>query len=104
MTDQDLTNRVAELCGWKDIENRKGQGRWFGRMPPEYNGWSLLPDYANDLNAMHGAEMLLSKAILTGTYATRLMFETSACKEGTLFFCATARQRAAAFVKVMEEK
>jgi len=104
MTDRALCIEVAELCGWKDMEDRKGFGIWYGRKPPEYNGYSILPDYSNDLNAMHEAEeRILHKDLIgTGTYQRYLANLESVCAPRNPIF-ATARQRAEAFVATMQE-
>lgn len=51
---------IAEACGWTNIYKRvcDGQGReWHGARP---DGWGAeLPDYLNDLNAMHESENTL---------------------------------------------
>ena len=41
---------AAEACGWQDCE----------RMHAEFRNFDMLPDYGNDLNAMHEAEKTLS--------------------------------------------
>ena len=58
---------IAEACGWKPGGSGKtwGDGQTFG-IPP--NGedwhWQEMPDYFNDLNAMHEAEKVLTAAQL----------------------------------------
>lgn len=56
---------IAEACGWRDIHHTSSP---FGIAPDDMNIYSLspttnyytrLPDYLNDLNAMHEAEKLL---------------------------------------------
>lgn len=60
MTNDEIQTEIAEECGWYQIE----KGQWLGlsglcRDKNDYNRESL-PDYPNDLNAMHEAEKVLS--------------------------------------------
>jgi hypothetical protein len=48
MTPEEQRIAIAEACGWKT-----------GYRDPE--AWHPLPDYLNDLNAMHEAEKVLDK-------------------------------------------
>jgi hypothetical protein len=67
---------IAEACGWKDIKDTNHESvdissrsisYWSGLtgVPPEFihYEWNrvIIPDYLNDLNAMHQAEMVLSR-------------------------------------------
>ena len=47
MTPEQQRTAIAEACGWKT-----------GYRDPE--AWHPLPDYLNDLNAMHDAEKVLT--------------------------------------------
>lgn len=53
--------KIAEACGWTDI---KPTGNFLqtpcGSDPDPDEGWGSLPDYLNDLNAMHEVEKTLS--------------------------------------------
>jgi hypothetical protein len=115
MTDEELRVKVAELCGWRHVQ-------WDGEDVPEDWAWfppgipshpvvfMSVPHYESDLNAMHEAEKLLTTfthrrdwqfamcEILGVPRATEL---SGAAETNWLFFHATARQRALAFVKVM---
>lgn len=103
---QELRVKVAELCGWK---------KWDGSKPlkyrrgPEFCLADNLPDYPNDLNAMHEAEKLLDVDIDHGnspryTY-TRHLYNLVCEEDGRSQPCrATATQRALAFVMTMERK
>lgn len=98
---------IAEACGWINQGKRKGvpalNHRWAKPDGRIYSG--ELPDYLNDLNAMHEAEQ-----ILTGSqqmqYADLLSRTTT---EGHVDFCdvlyasihATAAQRAEAFLRTI---
>ena len=77
LSDEEKRIKVAELCGWSDI-NPKARGasaNWTtinGRNPAKSHfNYEAVPDYLNDLNAMHEAE----RAVPTGkmrTYAIEL--------------------------------
>jgi hypothetical protein len=57
MTEEQQRIAIAEACGWT---LKKGIRAW---NRPNNNGWDLieqLPDYLNDLNAMHEAWQLLT--------------------------------------------
>jgi hypothetical protein len=84
---------IAEACGWSEI-----------RMCPKYNiyiawhpdhGGNPLPDYLNDLNAMHEAEKVLSHN--QGSDYYDVLCEISTYKA----HMATAAQRAEAFLKTL---
>jgi hypothetical protein len=54
--------KIAEECGWTEIENctcTANPSRGFSPLGGDYK--KHLPDYLNDLNAMHSAERSLSK-------------------------------------------
>ena len=112
LTDDEKRIKVARLCGWerKPSPRLKGpDGQW-----PWVNAWGAfaydtwaLPDYLNDLNAMH--EAVDSIGIDGEDFAVRLWQLVCAGKPLTdraamLMFCnATAAQRAEAFVAAMTQ-
>jgi len=49
--------KIAEACGWKRITT---DGFFIGESPSG-EGFQGLPDYLNDLNAMHAAEVTLTE-------------------------------------------
>jgi hypothetical protein len=60
--------------------------------------WKCAKDYCNDLNAMHEAEKTLFP-YYARVYANKLARVTGAdYSDDTEYFCATARQRAEAFL------
>ena len=91
---------IAEACGWKT--DKRGLG-WLsprGCYEPE-------PDYLNDLNAMHEAEKVLTKANWGG-YAAELYRITDAHNHGIspnhhwlAVAFSTAAQRAEAFLRTI---
>lgn len=99
LTDELIRLRVAELLGWRRCENRKNQGTWYGQRPPEYNGWSLLPDYPNDLNACHEMEETLNESGQDRfTYLLSILVGEGNAGYRWRFARATARQRCEAFI------
>jgi hypothetical protein len=88
MRDEQINIAIAEACGWKEEE--------FG--PSWYQSCTKMPDYCNDLNAMHEAE----KRLLSG-YWMRYC-ECLNCLLGKSVYAsvhATARDRAEAFLKTI---
>ena len=79
MTPEEQRVAIAEACGWKT-----------GYRDPE--AWHPLPDYLNDLNAMHEAEKVLTTA------QTTTMSQYLHRRLGMLWGFATASQRAEAFL------
>jgi hypothetical protein len=109
-TDEELRVRVAELCGWKNIEWNSHM-RFYNADGPK--GWEQkgveLPRFDADLNAMHEAEKTLDVNIDHGDsprYAyMRHLYNLVTADDGRNQPCrATARQRAIAFCMVMEGK
>ena len=102
MTDEQINAAIAKACGWTEIQD---SGVWhhhklwgYPRLKPGQGGNSFhyLPDYCNDLNAMHEAEEFLSGNLWI-EYVNNL-----ANIEGNLFgIRATARQRAEAFLRTL---
>ena len=91
---------IAEACGWKSIGREKNLPLygWISPGPLEE-----IPDYLNDLNAMHEAEK-----ILTGDdyYKYSCHIYEAACKTQKKtgqwrFIGATAAQRAEAFLRTI---
>jgi hypothetical protein len=65
----------------------------------KYKQW--YPNFATDLNAMHDAEKVLN-GLDKWRYALRLTEVTqSQSSDDMSFFCATARQRAEAFLRTL---
>lgn len=118
MTTEQQRIKIAEACGWTGIANY-GDGIVKGfpeGLPTPYNCHrSDVPDYLNDLNAMHEAEKVLIAQGLTEDYTDHLericyieraeiSFESY--QEGVgwghnEWFHATAAQRAEAFLRTL---
>ena len=91
---------IAEACGWKTDK------RGFGWLSPR-GYYAPEPDYLNDLNAMHDAEKVLTKANWGG-YAAELYRITDAHNHGIspnhhwlAVAFSTAAQRAEAFLRTI---
>ena len=100
MTDQQINAAIAEACGWKAVCVQGDSGFYKGFD----NGAELrpdLPDYCADLNAMHEAEKYIPDSF-AHVYGNKLGMvtdvEDSLCLS---FYCATARQRAEAFLRTL---
>jgi hypothetical protein len=107
---------IAEACGWtarEDIENFWRAVDASGNMTHELwmsesNVWEAgIPNYLNDLNAMHDAEKVLTKANWGG-YAAELYRITDAHNHGIspnhhwlAVAFSTAAQRAEAFLRTI---
>jgi hypothetical protein len=110
MTDREINAAVAECCGWKHA----GAHLDYGWQSPHWHGPKgecqlVLPDYANDLNAMQAAEeLLLADGYLSWDYAENVCRivatqQNPGGKPSSRFqiLHATARQRAEAFLRTL---
>lgn len=110
MTPNEQRIAIAQACGWKGISPEHLTG-YAPCRPTPYSKRVMgdldsipidpLPDYLNDLNAMHEAETC--KAIKEAGYARYLEGLAIACgteRIGALVF-ATASQRAEAFLRTL---
>lgn len=103
MTPEQQRIKIAEACGWKAVK----RGKWFGRVVWWYRKGkveipeSQLPDYLNDLNAMHEAEKFLTNDQWLD-YDLELMVVTN-CDDivQKKRISATAKQRAEAFRRTL---
>ena len=100
MTDEQINAAIAEACGWTDFVVPPE----FGLMgtPPDTHGLRTAVDYYTvDLNAMHEAEMVLSKAQWVD-FVQHLANDWSSVSDAWKDVChATARQRAEAFLRTL---
>jgi len=96
MTDEQINIAIAEACGWKYVNNETHapDGSFWWSKEPE------IPDYCNDLNAMHEAEKVFDTALYC-RYINELCDLT--IKGNNSMYMATARQRAEAFLKTIEK-
>jgi len=72
-------------------------------IPPKHIGFDECPDFCYDLNAMHEAEKMLTRKSLTQDYFNvgYGRYQTILCEMSLTPLCATAKQRAEAFVKTI---
>lgn len=89
MTDTEINIAIAEACGWKPQTIFLDMA---GNLFPD-----SVPLYTTDLNAMHEAEKCAVLRDKLFDYCTSLHTITG----GELFFHATARQRAEAFLRTI---
>lgn len=102
MTAEQINQRIAETCGWTEIKNCVWRHHKPWGYPPLKagqggNAFKMLPNYCNDLNAMHEAEKVISKEQIDN-YCDLLW------PKGYGWFYAihtTARQRAEAFLRTL---
>lgn len=100
MTDEQINQRIAEACGWTDFVVHPE----FGLMgtPPDTHGLRTAVDfYTVDLNAMHEAEKIMTKA-QWGDFVEHLTTDFYSVSDAWKDAChATARQRAEAFLRTL---
>jgi hypothetical protein len=101
MTPEAQRIAIAEACGWRDIKPNK-----FGRLKGSPRPWAYnqsVPDYLNDLNAMHEVER--SADYHVGDYCRFLQLVTSGGNVENMtnynLLHASASQRAEAFLKTL---
>ena len=99
---------IAEVCGWKwhgDASWSKEPDRFYWKTPDGLysikHSYQTLPDYPNDLNAMHEAENMLTAKQKIGYYMELALWrdDTGEATENLYEVVhATAEQRAEAFL------
>lgn len=92
MSDQEINIAIAEACGWKFDDSME---MWLSPNDIHFFPWQL-PNYCNDLNAMHEAEEHL-RGHQFQRYAE--MLDDIIGSLGGIR--ATARQRAEAFLRTL---
>jgi len=105
MTDEEINIKIAEALGWIV---RKANSGLIGKPKDEQGPLDELPDWCNDLNAMHEAESQLSNGdhkrfrnILWSDIESDRDPEHAENDE-RYFVSATARQRAEAFLRTLD--
>jgi len=109
MTNEQINIAIAEACGWIII--KAGDGSLIGKLKNEQGPMDEIPDYCNDLNAMHEAEKLISGKAKEGDYWFQLRelldFPDAESDWDEFYFFdvihATARQRAEAFLRTINK-
>lgn len=93
MTSPEIDTAIAQACGWKHVQGF----RWQNPNGLSFYEWDI-PNYSNDLNAMHLAEKTLSNANM---YRMTYHIKALVRGDGEFYFHATARQRAEAFLRTV---
>jgi hypothetical protein len=105
LTPEEKCIRIAELCGWKLMPVYENQHRYGWPDGKHIEPPRRIPDYLNDLNAMHEAEH--NSTFHVGNYCEALMEITSRGNPGNRTYWnllhATAAQRADAFLQTLSE-
>lgn len=118
MTDEEINIAIAQVCGWEEIGKydpcRGISPQWkdaraFDGSPLDPPIWDI-PDFCNDLNAMHEAELLLYKTNRSPKNYTQNLKKVICLHAGTkkaimdfdICITSTARQRAEAFLKTLK--
>ena len=99
MTPEQQRIAIAKACGWKWHSRMKGSIKvWDNRLDYVFSD-SELPDYLNDLNAMHKAEKTLDYNQMNRYQNIEL--SRFVHTETTWICSATAAQRAEAFLRTL---
>jgi hypothetical protein len=121
MTDQEINLAIAECCGWVHVKGEEprygGSFERAGWISPKgrfhASDWTRktdngLPSYCSDLNAMHEAEMSLTKEQYRAFHdeISRWASSITTVEEGLWLYerrlsSATARQRSEAFLRTL---
>jgi hypothetical protein len=107
MTNEQINIAIAEVCGWTSIRYNSIHGKWMGTQPQEDRDAYHLPDYCNDLNAMHEAENHLpsdkKEDYWYQLYENCRRSVFSRVEDNYKMLHATAAQRARAFLKTINK-
>lgn len=107
MSDEERRVRIARICGWDEFAKNESFANITGR-------WRMslcratVPNYLNDINAMHDAEKSLIYCA-GGDREMRIIDYTAlldvfTLDEVVMGYSATAAQRAEAFILTMEKE
>ena len=106
LTPEEQRIKVARLCGWK--KHNKEQAMFWAPtngLNPKTGKLDIMPDYLNDLNAMHEV-LKIMRPMQTHNFEVNLMDVVAPEVRMTIqpfeLIQATAAQRAEAFVITME--
>ena len=111
MTKEQINIAIAEVCGFHQEEPwSDGRECWGHKDYPPHVGFENIPNYCNDLNAMHEAEATLDfeQAELFEDELYDVIFKNNDGLENPLscrfsVWHATSRQRAEAFLKTIKK-
>jgi len=104
---------IAEACGWKLVEDNPDYEPYWedpkGNMIAKVGFQNRLPDYLNDLNAMHEAEKVLTQDQMidysrhVGKFVTSHLPASRAAWMDYRLLNSTATQRAEAFLRTINK-
>ena len=112
MKDEQINIAIAEACGWTPLSSEEVRRRNAGQFYLQDGPWwrseaerivctqKDLPDYTNDLNAMHEAEVTKIAGEMDMEYRESL---DRVCGQYSIIYRATARQRAEAFLRTINK-
>jgi hypothetical protein len=103
VTPEEQQIAIAEACGWTKIGWNGVYQNWLGVSLSEERDKHPIPDYLNDLNAMHEAEIGIEPPTFK-KYSSVLIADVigwSAYNNEHIAIRATAAQRAEAFLKTL---
>ena len=106
MNEHEQRIEIAKVCGWKFDTHKDSDGEYSF---PVGASWYVIPDYTDDLNAMHEAEkMLYGNPNLPKKYTQQIKNAirreagvTKAQMDFDVCITATASQRAEAFLRTI---
>jgi hypothetical protein len=104
MTTEQINTAIGEACGWTQKSSHFGgsEGIWTDQSGVDH---TKLPDYCNNLNAMHEAEMCIpeDKQALYDTHLVAIVGKETGLIPSLQFRCihASAKQRAKAFLRTV---
>ena len=101
MSDQEINKAIAEACGWGGIQHSDAYSCWQGYPPGNKVFTVPIPDYCNDLNAMHEAEKVLTPPPNELNAYAEILMRISRDAGNHYTFMATARQRSEALLRTI---
>jgi hypothetical protein len=103
MTNEQINITIAKVCGFYQEEPwSNGSECWGHKDCPPHVGFEEIPDYCNDLNAMHEAEKILNDES-HADYACELVKTIRQNGEWFESVSATAAKRAEAFLRTINK-
>jgi hypothetical protein len=118
MTDEEINEAIAPIQGWdmdpEEAHEWESRGRWVKSPRGAMKFRHAIPNYCNDLNAMHEAIMLLPSGVRENSFTSQLAMVCGFNAHGSdawselhqgrcAVINATARQRAEAFLRTLSK-
>ncbi len=100
MSEDEINKAIAKICGWKNLAFDVWHNGTVGVLPTNKDVRSKIPNYCNDLNAMHEAEKFLFLKKMAHRYFLHLA-DFWKGNQSDYYFHSTARQRAEAFLRTL---